>query len=102
MQGADIGSETYEAVFKEAKKQGMGDEEANGLALSKGRIAAIEAAALSLGVAKLPGGASIERAMAGKGLPGAGGFTKGFVGEAVSEGLEEGGGKFASSLIQKF
>jgi hypothetical protein len=98
MQGADIGSETYEAAFKEAKKQGMGDEEANALALSKGRVAAIEAAALSLGTAKLPGGAAIERAMAGKGLPGAGGFARGFLGEAVSEGLEEGGGKFASNV----
>ena len=29
MQGADIGSETYEAVYKEAKKQGMDDEQAN-------------------------------------------------------------------------
>ena len=98
MQGADIGSETYEAVYKEAKKQGIDDEQANALALSKGRVAAIEAAALSLGVTKLPGGASIERAMAGKGLPGAGGFTKGFLGETVSEGIEEGGGKFASNV----
>ena len=98
MQGADIGSETYELAFKEAKKLGMDDEEANALALSKGRVAAIEAFGLSLGTARLPGGASIERALAGKGLPGAGGFAKGFAGEALSEGIEEGGGKFASNV----
>lgn len=31
-------------------------------------------------------------------MPGVGGFTRGLVGEAVSEGLEEGGGKFASNV----
>jgi hypothetical protein len=98
MQGADIGSETYEAAYKEAKKQGMDDEQANGIALSKGRVAGIEAAMLSLAVTKLPGGATIEKAMAGKGLPTVGGFSRGLFGEAVSEGLEEGGGKFASNV----
>jgi len=100
MQGADVGSDTYVAAFKEIKKQNpdMSDEEATGIALAKGRVAAIEASFLSLGAAKLPGGATIERALAGKGMPGVGGFTKGFVGEAASEGLEEGGGKFISNV----
>ena len=100
MQGADVGSDTYEAAFKELKKQNpdMSDDEANGIALAKARIAAIEAAGLSLGSAKLPGGATIERALVGKGMPGVGGFTRGLVGEAASEALEEGGGKFASNV----
>jgi hypothetical protein len=100
MQGADVGSDTYVAAFKELKKQNpdMPDEEATGIALAKGRVAAIEASFLSLGAARLPGGATIERALAGKGMPGVGGFTRGFVGEAASEGLEEGGGKFISNV----
>ena len=100
MQGADVGADTYTAAFKEIKKQdpNISDEEATGIALAKGRVAAIEASLLSLGAARLPGGATIERALAGKGMPGVGGFTKGFVGEAASEGLEEGGGKFASNV----
>lgn len=100
MQGADVGSDTYVAAYKEVKKQNpdISDEEATGIALAKGRVAAIEASFLSLGAARLPGGATIERALAGKGMPGVGGFTKGFVGEAASEGLEEGGGKFISNV----
>jgi hypothetical protein len=100
MQGADVGSDTYIAAYKEVKKQNpdISDEEATGIALAKGRVAAIEASFLSLGAARLPGGATIERALAGKGMPGVGGFTRGFVGEAASEGLEEGGGKFISNV----
>lgn len=100
MQGADIGSETYETIYKQLKQQypDMSDEERNGIALSKARVAAIESAALSVAASKLPGGATIERAMAGKGLPGAGGITKGLFGEALSESFEEGTGKFASNI----
>ena len=99
MQGADVGSDTYTAAFKELKKQGMDDEQANAIALSKGRMAAIEAAGISLASARLPGGATIEQALAGKGITGgAKGFLKGLGEEAISEGLEEGGGKFASNV----
>lgn len=97
-QGADIGHDTYKVIYDKLIDQGMSDHDANAIALSKGRIAAIEAAGISLGTAKLPGGASIERALAGKGLPGAGGFLKGALGEAASEAIEEGGGKFASNV----
>ena len=97
-QGADIGSDTYETIFKQLRKDGMDEEEANGIALSKARVAAIEAAGISLASTKLPGGATIERAMAGKGLPGTAGFVKGLVGEAGSEAFEEGLGKFASNV----
>ena len=97
-QGADIGYDTYQTIYKQLIEQGMSDEEATGIALSKARIAAIEAAGLSLATTKLPGGASIERALVGKGLPGAGGFLKGLTGEALSEGIEEGGGAFAKNI----
>ena len=97
-QGADIGYDTYQAAYKEFIKQGMSDEEANGAALAKGRIAALEAAGLSFATSKLPGGASIERALVGKGLPGTGGFLKGLGGEALSESIEEGGGAFAKNV----
>jgi hypothetical protein len=97
-QGADVGHGTYKTIYDKLTEQGMSDHDANAIALSKGRIAAIEAAGISLGTSKLPGGASIERALAGKGLPGAGGFLKGALGEAASEAIEEGGGKFASNV----
>lgn len=97
-QGADVGADTYEAAYKEAIKQGMSDEDAQGTALAKGRVAALEAMSISLATTKLPGGASIERALVGKGLPGTGGFLKGVAGEALSEGIEEGGGAFAKNV----
>jgi hypothetical protein len=97
-QGADVGSDTYETIYKRLTKEGMDDDQANGIALSKARIAALEAAGLSIGTAYLPGGATIERALAGKGLPTTGGIAKGLLGEAASESVEEGGGKFASNV----
>lgn len=98
MQGADIGADTYETIYTQLREQGVPDDEANGIALSKARVAAIEAAGLSIGTAFLPGGTTIERALAGKGLPRAGGFTRGLVGEAASEAIEEGGGAFAKQV----
>jgi hypothetical protein len=98
MQGTDIGYDTYQSVYKELRKQGMPEEEAQGIALSKGRIAALEAAGISLAATRLPGGASIERAMLGKGLPGTTGFLKSTLGETFSEALEEGGGAFAKQI----
>jgi hypothetical protein len=98
MQGTDIGYDTYLQIYERLKKEGVPEEEAQGIALSKGRVAALEAAGLSLASTKLPGGASIEKAMLGKGLPGTGGFLKSTLGEIGSESLEEGGGKFASNI----
>lgn len=97
-QGADIGYDTYQTIYKQLIDGGMDDEQATGIALSKARVAAIEAAGLSLATTKLPGGASIERALVGKGLPGAGGFLRGTLGELASEGIEEGGGAFAKNI----
>jgi muconolactone delta-isomerase len=96
MQGTDVGSDTYEQLYKQLRKQGTPEEEAHGIALAKGRVAAIEAAAISLAATKLPGGSSIERALVGRKLPGQG-FVKGLAGEALSEGIEEGGGALAKN-----
>jgi hypothetical protein len=101
MQGADVGSDTYEQVFKRLVAEGTDPEEANRTALAQGRQAALQAAGISIGTSLLPGGRSIERALAGKGAPGVGGFTRGFIGETGSEALEEGGGQFVSNVAQR-
>jgi len=105
MQGADIGSDTYHTVYDQLKKQNpdMDDDQLNGIALAKGRMAAIEAAGISFAATKLPGGTTIEKMLAGKGATGVGakGILKGLAEEAASEALEEGGGKFASNVNVK-
>jgi len=98
MQGTDVGYDTYQTIYKQLREQGVPDEEAQGIALSKGRVAAIEAAGLSLASSKLPGGTAIERALVGKGMPGTAGFLKSTVGEIGSEAIEEGGGAFAKQV----
>ena len=102
MQGADIGTDTYEELYKRLEKErpDMPVEERNRIALAQGRKAAIEAFGISLAASMLPGGTAVERAMVGKGLPKTGGFARGLVGESVSEGLEEGGGKQRSNVAQ--
>jgi hypothetical protein len=98
MQGTDVGYDTYQTIYKKLREQGMADDEAQGIALAKGRIAALEAAGLSLASSKLPGGTAIERALVGKGMPGTAGFVKSTLGEAASEAIEEGGGAFAKQV----
>jgi len=103
MQGTDVGADTYEAIYKRLEKDqpDMPVEERNRIALAQGRQAALQAAGISLGTAALPGGRSIERALAGKGAPSTGGMLRGFFGEAGSEALEEGGGQFVSNVAQQ-
>jgi hypothetical protein len=99
MQGADVGTDTYNQIYAELKKRNpsMPDSEAQGIALAKGRVAAIEAAGISIATANMPGGASIERALAGRSIP-AGGLLKNVFGEALSEGIEEGGGALSKNI----
>ena len=98
MQGTDVGYDTYQTIYKKLRDEGVPDAEAQGIALAKGRVAAIEAAGLSIGVSRLPGGTAIERALVGKGMPGTAGFVKSTLGEARSEAIEEGGGAFAKQV----
>jgi hypothetical protein len=96
-QGADVGADTYTAALELVKKQypDMPLEQQQEIALSKARVAAIEGGALSFAAQKLPGGRTIERKLAG--LPGEG-RLRGLGGEALSEIVEEAGGKFASNI----
>lgn len=96
MQGADIGSDTYQQIFDKLTEQGLPEEQAQGIALAKGRLAAIEAAGISIVATRLPGGSTVERFLAR--APKTGGWLKGIGGEFVSEGLEEGGG----ALVKNF
>ena len=98
MQGADIGSDTYEKVYDELISQGYDKDSAVKEALSKARIAAIEAAALTVGTS-FGAGSTIERALT-RGMAGAPktGIIRGALGETLSEGVEEAGGQLASNL----
>ena len=98
MQGADVGADTYEAVYKLAISQGKSPEEAEQIANEKSRIAAAEAGVISLATSKLPGGAAIERRLAGlQGVPGASRLGVG-AREALSESLEEAGGAISKGV----
>ena len=97
MQGADVGSDTYKEALKLLKEQypDMSPEEREKIALNKGRVAALEAAAISVAAGRLPGASALEKRMAG--LPGAG-RVKTAAGQSLNEIIEEGGGKFASNV----
>ena len=114
MQGADIGADTYQAVMKDESlpetreyqrlaAQGLDDAAIRQtLALESAQKAAAGAAAISIGTQFLPGGASIEKILAGQKLGRGiiGGALKGGAGEALQESLEEGGGKFVSNIAR--
>jgi hypothetical protein len=99
-QGADIGAETFKEMHKKLVDQGMSPEEATGRVLGFARAAGLEAGVISLGAQMLPGGRAIERAMAKTPIKGGRILTgvKGGAGEAISEMIEEGGGKVAQNL----
>jgi hypothetical protein len=98
MQGADIGTDTYEKVFNELISQGMSPEEASKEALIRGRTAAIQASALTA-VTSFGAGSTIERALT-RGAAGAPkrGVIRGTLGETLSEAVEEGGGQLVSNV----
>jgi len=98
MQGADIGSDTYEKVYDELINQGYDKDSAVKEALAKARIAAIEAATLTVATS-FGAGSTIERALT-RGMAGAPkkGIIRGTLGETLSEGVEEAGGQLASNL----
>ena len=98
MQGADIGTETYERIFNERMMQGYPEEQARQEALAGGRQAAVEAAAIS-GLTSFGAGSTIERALTRGAAAGPKrGIIRGTLGETLSEAVEEGGGKLASNI----
>jgi hypothetical protein len=120
MQATDVGAETYQQVYDRLKQTHpeMDDAQMRDFALSKGRIAAAQAAAVSGATQFIPGAQSIEKAVLARGLgkEGAsevarqlakkeaakGAFRRGaegFAGEALQEGIEEGpGGQLLTNL----
>jgi hypothetical protein len=98
MQGADIGTNTFENVYNELISQGVDQDTAMKEALSSGRTAAIQAGALTLGTS-FGAGATIERALT-RGMAGVpkAGIIRGTLGETLSEAVEEGGGQLASNI----
>ena len=104
-QGTDVGYDTYKYIYDELVKGGMSKEQANSIAIEKGRVAALEGGAISYALSKIPGAREFEKALfrdAAKAgvsptsfLKGTG---KGVVGGSASEMGEEGIGKFASNV----
>ena len=98
MQGADVGTDTYERIFNERMMQGYPEQVAREEALAGGRQAAVEAAAIS-GLTSFGAGSTIERALTRGAAAGPKrGVIRGTLGETLSEAVEEGGGKLASNI----
>ncbi len=102
-QGADVGAQAYEDIFKELKRKGASDEDAAEATLNLARSTAASAAVMSLLAQRLPGAKTLEKTLAG--VPGGGGVlagaTKGALGEGLSEVVEETGGKLAANIAKK-
>jgi hypothetical protein len=98
MQGADVGTDTYERIFNERMMQGYPEQLAREEALAGGRKAAVEAATIS-GLTSFGAGSTIERALTRGAAAGPKkGIIRGTLGETLSEAVEEGGGKLVSNI----
>lgn len=110
-QGTDMGTEFAERAvkvpqeywdkneaYKELVESGVKPEDAKKeLALNLGRAVAVTSGILSFGVNKLtPGGESIEKVLTG--TKAGTGLVKSILGESVTEGIEEGGGKSIQNI----
>lgn len=102
-QGADVGSQAYEDIYKKLIKDGKPAPEAAGIAINLARAAGASGAVISLLAQRLPGAKALEEALAGKkGVAGVlAGAGKGALGEGLSESVEEGGGKFTQNLAMR-
>jgi hypothetical protein len=102
-QGADVGAQAYEDIYKKLTDQGMAPPDAAARAINLARAAGVSGAVISLLAQRLPGAQALESALAGKvGAAGVlAGAGKGALGEAVSEAVEEGGGKFTQNLAMR-
>jgi len=126
MQGASVGGEVHREYedflaenpgyipvqdeYVELLNDGMTEDEARAeIGLHLARTSALEAGAISLIVQRLPGAATLDKALAGVKLnPGVatslasriGYAAKGAVGEGVSEAIEEGSGAFIGNTAE--
>jgi hypothetical protein len=102
-QGADVGAQAYEDLYKRLVKDGKSKEEAAAQAIGLARATGASAAAISWLAQGLPGAQALEKALAGgatkSGIAKA--FAAGAAGEGVSEMVEEGGGKFSQNLAMR-
>lgn len=102
-QGADVGAQSYEDLYKRLIKDGKSKEEAAAQAIGLARATGASAAAISWLAQGLPGAQALEKALAGgatkSGIAKA--FAAGAVGEGASEMVEEGGGKFSQNLAMR-
>jgi len=103
MQGADVGTDTYEEAYRELIARDVPPEEAKQRALNLARASGLSASAVSLLAQRLPGAQRLEKAFAGtKGTAGrAIGAVKTGLGEAGSEAFEESGGAFGKNLAMR-
>lgn len=102
-QGADIGAGTYEETYNELVKRGTPVDQAKAEALGLARASGASGAVISLLAQRLLGAKTLEEYFVGaKGTTGRLlGAGKGFLGEAGSESVEEGGGKFTQNLAMR-
>jgi len=102
-QGADVGAQAYEDLYKKLKTQGISDEEAAAQALNLARETGASAAIISVLAQNLPGAHKLEDIFAGKKRIGSrlGAALGTGLGEAYSEAVEEAGGKFAQNVAMQ-
>jgi hypothetical protein len=102
-QGADVGSQAYEDIYKELIRKGASESDAAQGAINLARAAGASGAIISLLAQRLPGARTLEESFAGvKGTSGRlVGALKGAAGEGASEIAEETGGKFGANLAMR-
>jgi len=107
-QGADVGANAYENIYKELVSKGASEKEAAEGALTLARQAGATAGVISLLAQRLPGARQLEEVLAGVPGKGAAGLTGRLktaggaaVGETVGEIPEEVGGKFVQNLAMQ-
>jgi len=102
-QGADIGAQSYEDIYKYLVKDGMPPDQAKSEALNLARSSGAGAFVISLLAQRLPGAKTLEESFVG--VPGVGGkvarIGKGIAGETGSEIFEEGGGKIGQNIAMR-
>ena len=103
-QGADIGTGTYESMYKYlTEEQKMGEKEAADATINYARAAGLGGAAISLLAQKLPGSQAFERALAGEktGMGRITGALAGAIKETPGENIEEVGGRALQNLAMR-
>lgn len=104
MQGADIGSGSYDEIYNELRAKGMSEEQAAAETINKARAAGLTGYGLSLLANRyLPGGKALEEILAGKKITGSrigSGVVTGLK-EIPSENIEEVGGRIAQNIAAR-